>query len=60
MAEKKNSEYMDDPKKNKQNGESQTENLIYGDDVKTNSEKSEEKEKYKNNKLNEKNENKTM
>lgn len=52
MTEKKEKDnYMDDPKKNKQNGESQTENLIY--DGETLAEKKKKKKEYQENNLNE-------
>lgn len=52
MAKKEDKDkYMDDPKKNKQNGDSQTENLIY--DGETLAEKKKKKQEYQDKSLNE-------
>jgi len=51
MTEKKKDNYMDDPKKNKENGEKQTENLIYNGE--TLAEKKKKKKEYQENNLNE-------
>ncbi|MFW6046539.1 MAG: hypothetical protein ACOCP4_01970 [Candidatus Woesearchaeota archaeon] len=52
MTEKKDKDnYMDDPKKNKKDGESQTENLIY--DGETIDEKKKKKKEYQDKNLNE-------